>query len=110
MAQKRWVAAALYGLGFLAAFSSVLLFSGRILFAYYSFGLSMDLKAEPPRLKQDIVGIAVSMGIAVILYLAGLIDAWQAYRKSVSGWADARREEAFVRITGTSSGGSSQAG
>jgi hypothetical protein len=101
LAQKRWGAAAFYGSGFLAAFLSVLILSGRILLAYYAFGFSMDAGAEPPRLKHDVAGVVVSFVVAVGFYLGGLIDTWGAYRKSVLKWSDAGRKEALARITGT---------
>jgi len=110
LAQRRWAAAAFYGSGFLAAFLLVLFFAGHILVAYYSFGLALNTQAEPPRMTRDMAGVAISFGVAVIFYLAGLIDTWGACRKSVSRWFDARSQRASAGINGTSSEGSSQGG
>jgi hypothetical protein len=108
--QRRRVAAFFYGGIFLAAFMAVMTFAARLLVFYYSFGLSMERNPEPPNLRPDAIAVVVSLAVAVVIYLAGVLDTYLAYRREAAAWAEGQREDAFRRINGTSSGESGQGG
>jgi hypothetical protein len=100
-AQKRWIASLLYGCGFFVAFVAALAFGVRILTAYYAFGLSLESKAEPPNLKPDVIGLMASFTIAIVIYVAGVLDAYLAGRRAAAVIAAVKREDRVARITGT---------
>jgi hypothetical protein len=93
--QKRWLAAAVYGLAFTACLVFFAVHVFRILSAYYAFLADFGGTTTPPPL--PLKGILVSFAIAILFYVAALVDAYAGYRRACAEWS-ARRVPPSVQV------------
>ncbi len=99
--QKRWFAAAFYGIGFLVTLGGLLLFSGRLLAVYYDIWEAEGAgDAEMAELKACFWRLLVVFAASMILYVVNILDAHRAYRRELATWLS---EERLKRL-GDSSG------
>ena len=83
-AQRRWAVAAFFGLGFL--FTAAMFFDRafRIIVSFYRMGLEFETYRMP---SLPLRSAGVYFLASVLLYGAGLMDTWIAYRRDCSDWA-----------------------
>jgi hypothetical protein len=87
--QRRWVAAALVGVSFVAGFVVFSVSVVKSLTAYYDLAFHFD---QPPPQSVSLWSIVIPFGICMVIYLLGLIDTVLANR---------RREGAVPRMPKT---------
>ena len=98
--QRRWLAAAFYGIGCLAGFAVFCVAAFQIVFSFYDLGFNTNSYQQTPLpVRRGIVSFLVTL----LLYIAGLIDTHRAYRRACAQWA-LRNLESRIR----NSGGASQ--
>jgi hypothetical protein len=82
--QRRWAAAALFGVGFIVAFVAFSVYMVRIMFAYYSLAFS-EARGGPPDV--PLAQALLMFLLAILIYGAGVLDAHRAYLSSGRLWA-----------------------
>jgi 4-amino-4-deoxy-L-arabinose transferase-like glycosyltransferase len=70
--QRRWLAGTVFALAFLICSAVFFVQLFRILIAYYGLWLNFDSQKAPQM--PSLVGLAVSLGIALALYVAAIVD------------------------------------
>jgi hypothetical protein len=79
--QRRWFAAAFFGLGFLAVFVAFGVCAARILVTFYRVGLSPE-SMEDPRL--SVVPLLVTLGLGLVVWGWGLVDTYLGERRRLA--------------------------
>ena len=88
--QRRWMAGTTYVLFFLTAFVYVMVVAGKIIVSYYRLGLEFDTYEPEP---VNAFKLLPAFGIALLIYVANLIDVFIAQQRIVSTQA----REDFLR-------------
>jgi hypothetical protein len=83
-AQRRWAAAGVFGLGGLFTAGMFFVCAFRIISAYYHMWLDFDTYQVPAL---PLRAAAAYFIAALLVYAAGLLDTWLAYRRACADWA-----------------------
>ena len=93
--QRRWLAALVFGGGFVLCFVLFTLYALRILIAYYRLWLNFDSYQQPYLPVRE---AALAFLVSMVFYVVGMLDTQRAYRRICQERATRKLEASLKKL------------